>query len=206
MRIIIHWMGTDALTLITNPPGRLVWHLKLILYRLKWKLLHRAVHEHWVVHVRLKKYLMNFGVPKHKIKKRIMPPICVFERKPHEGFNVLYYCPTKPPGIMGMKYMHWVYGYDVYLKVKHSFKANEDINFIHVGGGETIEEMERIWEITDFYLRPNRHDGMPRMVLEARREKIPYYWDQGFRPLTSEILKIIAREYMKQKEERSHGE
>jgi len=170
MKKICWWWGTDALTLVKNPPGNKIWHLKLILYRLKWKLYQRLFDEHWVVHKRLEKYLREFGV-KTKIIIKPMPAVYgKFDKKKHQGFNVLYYCPAKPVNLGGMKYIHWVYGYDIFLELQKRFK---EVNYVHVSGGR---DMSKIYPIIDFYIRPNRHDGMPRIVLECRRNKIPYYW------------------------------
>ena len=62
MKLIIHWWGTDALTLVENPPtDTILWYFKLIAYRWKWKILHRLFDEHWVVYERLRQHLLDFG-------------------------------------------------------------------------------------------------------------------------------------------------
>jgi hypothetical protein len=46
------------------------------------------------------------------------------------------------------------------------------MNFIKVDGSQ---DMSKIYPITDFYLRPNRHDGSSRMIRECEINEIPYY-------------------------------
>ena len=46
------------------------------------------------------------------------------------------------------------------------------INIIEINGND---DMELIYPIIDFYARPNRHDGNPRMIRECQINNIPYY-------------------------------
>jgi len=95
MKKICWWMGTDALTLIKNPPGNKIWHCKLFFYRIKWRILIRFFDEHWVVEKHLGKYLKKYGVKNIKVKYDD-PLYGKVEKKKHDGFNIclLYTSPS----------------------------------------------------------------------------------------------------------------
>jgi len=184
MKKICWWMGTDALTLIKNPPGNKIWHCKLFFYRIKWRILIRFFDEHWVVEKHLGKYLKKYGVKNIKVKYDD-PLYGKVEKKKHDGFNILYYCPIKAVNLGGMKYIHWVYGYDIFLELQKRLKG---VNYIHVKGGT---DMNKIYPIIDLYIRPNRHDGMPRIILECIKNNIPFYWSKNWKPDINEIINQI---------------
>lgn len=108
-----------------------------------------------------------------KLRERVSvlvdPPqdVSMIEKKPHEGFNVLYY-----RGLGGnQKFKDWVYGKDIVDELKKRLA----VNIIEVNGNS---DMKEIYPIVDFYVRPNRHDGMPRMIKECEKLNIPYYWSK----------------------------
>jgi len=192
-------MGTDALTLVINPPtSNKLWHIKLIFYRLKWKILHKIFDNHYIIHERLRVHLLEFGIDPEKIsvakysnekhtgkRREFTPPELVPCKKvKHKGFNILYYHP-KPVCLGGEKYIRWKYGIDYveYMKVIYSY-----FNFIRVDGTQNLSE---IYPIIDFYLRPSRHDGLPRMNLECEANNIPYYYSEDGKPNRCEIRKAI---------------
>lgn len=197
------WMGTDALTLVTNPPtSSKFWYLKLIFYRLKWRVLHRIFDNHYIIHERLRVHLLEFGVDPEKIsvakygnektKKRreFSPPepgAC--KKQKHKGFNILYYHP-RPACLGGETYIRWKYGIDLIEKAKEII----DYNFIRVDGTQDLSE---VYPIVDFYLRPSRHDGLPRMNLECEANNIPYYYSDHGHPDLRKIINSIN--YVKSK-------
>jgi len=201
MRKICWWLGTDSLTLIKNPPGRWMWHIKLIFYRLKWRIIHKFFDEHWSVHENLNFYLKKFGIKsKIIVDPAIYPGSC--KKTAHKNFNILYYRP-RPVNLGGQKYIDWYYGYDIYKKVKEFYAKQSDIVFIETSG---ILDMSNIYPIVDCYIRPNHWDGMPRMVLECQQKDIPYYWNnkingEGYlSPSFNEVIKFINDEYSQWKE------
>lgn len=182
-RRIAWWMGTDALKLVSFPPGKAIWKLRILLERIYWKIFWRG-YEHWVVSPHMVKYLAQFGIAK-EIKIIPDPPKLFpgFKKMAHEGFNVLYYY----PGDLGNpKFKRWVYGYDIYKKVKEYFGGR--VNWIVVNGSD---DMFGTYSVTDFYFRPNRHDGMPKMILECKMLDIPYYWSFKFKPNVEEAVYAI---------------
>ena len=185
MKKICHWSGTDALTLIKNPPGNRIWYLKLIFYRLKWKILYRIFDEHYIVHEKLRKYLIEFGIDSSKINVKANPILYnqKFKKKKHKEFNVLYYHP-RPSNLGGEKFIRWIYGIDIIEKIK-------DINFIKVDG---YQDLSKIYPVIDFYLRPSRHDGMPRMIRECEKNEIPYYYSENGNPSINDIKKCLENE------------
>ena len=76
-------------------------------------------------------------------------------------------------GLMGSGIAHVcaLAGYDIYLILRYALSGL--VNWIVVNGSS---DMSKIYPIVDFYLRPNRHDGMPCMVRECLENLIPYYW------------------------------
>ena len=194
MKKICWWIGTDSLILTQYPPGLILWKIKIFFYRIKWFFLHRLFDEHWIVSDRLRKELTDFGIDNRKISVHIDPPkkhIRV-EKKWHEGFNVLYYLPHT--SIAGMGYIRWVYGADVVRDVVFRFIHNPNIHFIQVSGSS---DMELMYPYIDCYIRPSRHDGCPRMVIECRQNNIPYYYSESGNPNVDDIVKLINDEYAK---------
>lgn len=177
------WTGTDSLTLVVNPPSdSILWYFKLIFYRLKWKILHKIFSNHYIVHERLRQHLLDFGIPNEKISVRFYdndsgkkdytaPDLKKYDKIPHEGFNILYYHP-KPGNLGGETYVRWKYGIDV---IEDIMKIYPDCYFIKVDGSQPLSQ---IYPITDFYLRPSRHDGLPRINLECEANDIPFYYSE----------------------------
>ena len=85
----------------------------------------------------------------------------------HDGFNVIYYNPIKRPD---KNFTRWLYGLDVIEEVKRQLPY---VNFIELDGSF---DMSKIFPITDFMIRPNRHDGASRLRQECDINDIPYYW------------------------------
>ena len=101
----------------------------------------------------------------------------------HKGFNVLYY-----RGLgANQKFKDWVYGKDIMNDVK--LLIEYDINIIEVNGKANMAE---VYPIIDFMVRPNRHDGNPRMIRECEINNIPYYWSKE-NPDTIEIMSQILK-------------
>ncbi len=70
------------------------------------------------------------------------------------------------------RFKDWVYGYDIYMSLK---ELMPELNYIETTG---MQDMTKIYPIVDFYVRPNRHDGAPRMIMECETNDIPYYWSK----------------------------
>jgi hypothetical protein len=147
--------------------------------------------EVWVVHSHLIPELVKFGIKESKISVH-EPPIKHFTKYlklKHEGFNILYYWHKGEEE----NWCKWIYGYEIFLKVKEYFRLVEDINFIEANSSSQLD-LKEIYPITDLYLRPNNHDGCPRMVLECRIQSIPYYWTWE-NPKFEDIVQFIKEEY-----------
>lgn len=174
------WKGTDALTLVAFPPGKLNWYVRIVLRRLKWRLIHRF-YKHVVVSQSLGYYLELFGIKAYDVEPD--PPIDVdgIEQIAHKGVNILYYF----PGDRGNKYFkRWVYGFDLYVHLQKAFPA---VRFYVVNGQC---DMRKIYPIIDGYIRPNRHDGEPRMVLECEALGIPCCVTANYRLLCKFIREL----------------
>ena len=88
-----------------------------------------------------------------------------YPKQEHEEFNILYY-----RGITSNQvFMDWLYGYDIMQQLK---KDMPEITVIEINGKA---DMSIVFPHIDFYARPNRHDGCPRLTRECDIQDIPYY-------------------------------
>lgn len=79
--------------------------------------------------------------------------------------NVLVYYPN---GCQRRVSVKWLYGIDTVEIIKNK---HPEWNFRFVDG-----EQKDIYKDIDVLLRPNRHDGYPKMIAEAKFLSIPYIW------------------------------
>jgi hypothetical protein len=157
MKII--WQGTDSLYLVKFPK-QLKWTkiFYIIALRVFAKLGDIITAEHLCCGPLVKKNLVKFGMKKPLIDYASPIHIPQMQKTIHSTFNILYYKINKT------RMQQWLYGYDIYLQIKKYYRNEIDINFIEVDGSF---HMGNIYPITDLYIRPNRHDGNPRMKREA---------------------------------------
>jgi hypothetical protein len=135
-------------------------------FRVFTKLADIFCEQHYVVSEHLIAELKPLKLKK-KISVLVDPPLHPkkYKKIPHEGFNVLYY-----RGLGGnQKFKDWVYGKDLIDKLR----KEQNIKIVEVNGRS---DMSMIYPLIDFMVRPNRHDGNPRMVMECEINDIPYYW------------------------------
>ncbi len=180
IRTIKWWMGSDALTLWSVPPGRN--RLEIFLHRLKMRLLKPFITRHWVTSSRL---VVDLARSKSVLPDKIAivywpgrhhQPV---RKQPHVGFNILYYDPGKD------KFKRWVYGIDIIETVQVKLTG---VNWVKIDGRQNMAE---IFPITDLYLRPSRHDGAPRIIEECRLNNIPVVYSEDGKPLVETIVQEI---------------
>lgn len=145
------------------------------------------VDEHYCVSENIVNNVNKFGVKK---------PISIFgmkinhptkyKKKKHDGFNIIYYNPANKKE---KSFNRWLYGIDIIEEVK---KEIPDINWIELDGSY---DMEKIYTIADFCLRPNRHDGESRIIQECEINDIPYYRTYTGNADVDEIIRLIKKEY-----------
>lgn len=92
-----------------------------------------------------------------------------YERREHEGINVLYYDPSEHR--KNKETARWIYGID-YIEKAMQLCSGLNVNWIKVDGNQ---DMSKIYPITDLYVRPNRIDAKSRMVQECEINGIPVY-------------------------------
>lgn len=121
---------------------------------------------------------------KKPIRVLVDPPVDVSSimRKKHDRFNVIYYCPFGSNQV----FIDWLYGFDFAQKVAKHYE-DTDVNIIRLNGKS---DMNYFYSIADFVLRPNRHDGQPRMIMECSQLGIPYYWSKD-NPSVKEAINLI---------------
>lgn len=151
------WTGTDTLFFSSWPPYKWYYVLAVKIFA---RIADLFVQEHYVVSAHLRPELKGLRKP---IKVLEDPPLYTepVEKLPHYGINILYL--TKKG-----RFWEWIYGTDIVRRLE---KALPQCTFIGVDGSNN---MESVYAITDFYIRPNRHDGHPRMIEECKINNIPY--------------------------------
>ena len=167
------WTGTDALFYSSWPKYKPHYVLFIKLFA---RLCDLFVQEHYIVSEHLRDELKGLKKP---IKVLIDPPDydCVITKQPHKGINILYFY---KPG----RFWSWIYGTDIIIDMYNEYR---DFNWIMVDGSQ---DMKEVYPDVDFYLRPNRHDGYSRMIMECDINDIPYYWSQD-NPDINEIKKQL---------------
>lgn len=160
------WTGSDVLYLRFPKQSRKV---KYVYFATLWAFAHIAdlfVEGHYVVSEHLRDELPKFRKP-----VKVLPDPCMDVR--HIGRKssgiVLYYCPRTN----NQKLTDWIYGRDLYERARLQFADMEGIEFMHIDGNQDICD---IYPHVGLYLRPNRHDGNPRMITECEQIGIPFYW------------------------------
>ena len=144
---------------------------------------------HWAVSHAIMDKLNQFGIQNVHYKPDFSKCYLCLKpcpKIPHEGFNVVVYMPPPKESLFGNNraYVEWVYGFDIIREVMQRFPAN----WIVVDGSQCMCD---VWPYADAYIRPNRHDGAPRMVMEAKRLHIPTYWDREFKPTTEKVINFL---------------
>lgn len=185
------WTGTDSLMLLDMSKRKLRKKPYWLLFRMFARLLDLFTDEHYCdsdnVAENLRKFKMKSKITvqgNHLLHTKKYP------KKKHKGFNIMYYLPKNK---MELSFGEWLYGYDIFLIIKKHFKNYKQINFIELSGKD---DMEKVFPIIDFYLRPNRHDGASRLRQECDIQDIPYYWTYND-PDVDEIIDLIQSEYDK---------
>lgn len=175
------WTGTDSLMLVDYSMRSFRKKVYWWIFRRLIRIMDFFIQEHYCDSKNVADHVRTFGTRKLiKVVPDKIEHVIKYNKKEHEGINVLYYLPHGND----RKFIKWLYGYDIFLNVK---KAFPNINFIVVDG---TYMMEKIYPIVDFYIRPNRHDGACRTIQECNIQKIPYYWSQT-KPDYFEICKML---------------
>ena len=163
MKII--WQGTDSLYLVAFPKQvRRIKIFYVLGLRIFAKFMDVFAQEHYVCGELTESNIRRFGLKKPI--KRFNDVVYYsekFEKIPHTDFNIIYYYPMASDNAFN----RWLYGYDIYLKLKEKWD-------IHLIDGK--QDMSKIYPVTDLLIRPNRHDGQPRMIDECAVNDIPYIW------------------------------
>lgn len=198
--IIKWWCGTDALKLVMYPPGKKIWYIRIFLERILWRIIHRFFN-HWAKSKQIQKALIKFGVNPKKIKlmKNFKKDYHLnLKKKKHRRFNILFYWSKSKR--RNHKYKKWYYGYDLFVEFREKVRMLNYpyINFMVVKGNHN---MKGIYPVIDLYIRFNRWDGDPRMIIECESLKIEYYYNTDFKPNIEEALikfkEIYEKKYNK---------
>jgi len=96
--------------------------------------------------------------------------------------TIIYYLPAKG----NRDFNKWLYGYDIVCKLQIRFKDH----YFHALTGKS--NMELVYPYVDAYIRPNRHDGNPRVVRECQYLGIPVMATKE-NPRLEEFTKFIEQ-------------
>jgi len=183
----LFWTGTDSLMLIDFSKRKFKKKIYWWVFRRLIQILEYFIQEHYCDAENIADNIKKFGTRKPIIvfKDKVNYPI-KYDKKPHNEFNVIYYFPKNTS--LENKFKQWLYGIDIIEKIKVQLP---EINFIELDG---TKDMSKIYPITDFMIRPNRHDGASRIRQECEINKIPYYWTNS-NPNIEDCINAIKKEY-----------
>jgi len=180
----LFWTGTDSLMLVDYSMRKFSKRPYWFVFRILIRIIENFIEGHYCDAENIADNLKKFGVKKQiKVFKDKVWYENKYKKKTHEGFNIIYY---NPKG-RDKQFMIWLYGLDLIEQAKEKFPL---INFMELDG---TKDMSLIYPVTDFLLRPNRHDGSSRMRQECEIQDIPYYWTQK-NPNINDIIKSIQNE------------
>jgi len=176
------WTGSDVLYATTYPRHfRKVKYIYCLGCKVFARIADLFIKKHIVVAPHLIQELRSLNLKKPvEVRENPVNHTEKYPKVKHEGFNVLYY-----RGITrNMAFMNWLYGYDIIQQLKREMP---EINIVEVNGKA---DMSIIFPYIDFYARPNRHDGSPRLIRECVIQGIPYYHSVYY-PSLEDLIKTI---------------
>lgn len=181
-KIIRWWVGTDVWLLFAFPRGR--GKLSVIKHRLIYHLTKFFVSENWLTSERLKDEFISCGGQKSVVRYYISGVITEkVEKVAHSEVNIAYYLPK--PGGESQKF---TYGFDLIYKLAELFP---EVTWCMLDGSFSKSDMKAIYSILDGCVRPNRHDGRPRILEECKINSIPFYHSADGRPDLDEMVKFV---------------
>ena len=190
MKIISYYVGSQARWLIKTFPTDLRKIPYITFIKLRAWLLKPFISEYWVDSEYLIPFILRFAP---KAKTRVIKDVIKYQKKypkeEHSGFSVLYYYPKNE---YNKKYCRWVYGKDI---IDYLIGEFPQFTWIHIDG---TQELSGIFPLVDVYIRPNRHDGSPRLVMECEIQNIPYYHSQC-NPDITEIINFLKWQHESKK-------
>ena len=167
----LFWTGTDSLMLVD-------YSMRTFRKKVYWWLFRRLVgvmdyfiEGHYCDSELVAEHVKEFGTKKPIV---VMADALLhtekYPKEPHDRFTVLYYRPNGKD----KKFTAWLYGLDIIDSLIRDERLSE-VHFLEVNGQSN---MRYVFPYTDFYVRPNRHDGASRLRQECEIQDIPYYWTQ----------------------------
>lgn len=185
MKLIAYYSGSDARWLTCLQPTDIRKIPYILATRVRAWILKWFVDEYLIPDKYLSVFIKQID---KKAKFRIEPSVLKYNtkvpKKHHKGFNILYYYPKNE---YNKKYCQWCYGIDVIAKLKEHYGSK--VNWVRVDG---TYDLNTIFPIIDFYVRPNRHDGDGRLGRECKIQDIPTYWSQS-NPILKDIITMIDK-------------
>src|SRR6056300_657292 len=186
------WTGTDSLMLVDYSMRK--WYKKpyWFAFRILARILDKwFVQEHYVDAEHLVYNLVSFGMgrPIKVVRDQLNHPVA-YPKRPHFGYNVIYYNPTNRRG-GDKEFTRWLYGLDIIEEAKRH--TNSFVNWIELDG---YADMSEIYPVADMMVRPNRHDGASRIRQECEINNIPYYWTHKD-PILDDLIDTIIENYVK---------
>jgi len=176
----LYWTGTDSLMLINYSMRRFRKRVYWWLFRRFIRVAEFFIQGHIVISSNITGNLRQFRVRKPIEYLSAQCDTIKYKKVEQKGFTVLYYLPAAGD----KQFNEWLYGYDIFKKVKINYPGYA---YIIVNGSS---DMSKIYPYIDFYIRCNRHDGPSRMILECDVQGIPYYHSQKD-PNYFEIIRLM---------------
>lgn len=186
MKIIAYIVGSEARWLIKTFPTDLRKIPYITFVKIRAWLLRPIIQEYWVDNEYLLEFIYKFkrNAKTRIVKDEIKYPV-KFPKIKHRGFMAMYYYPKNE---YNRTYCRWVYGKDLIESLIEKFPY---FYWIRIDG--TLD-LPKIFPWVDVYIRPNRHDGSPRLIRECEIQNIPYYHSQC-NPNIKEIVEFLIEQY-----------
>ena len=178
------WRGGDAIKLVMMPPEKILNKLRILNYRLFWRIAHKRFNEHWVNNEPLKQALLDFGISENKIKvKPIEYPKVKIKKMKHNKFTVLFYLPK------GRKYKlftSWIYGKE------YIYFLQEYYNVFLVDGSYNMYE---VYPIIDCYVKINKtkYNGLNWIGKQCIDNDIPVFIVNDFNDTFENNIKRLDK-------------
>ena len=188
------WVGTDTLLLV-DMPKQLRTIQKLHAYKRRFI---ARIFDHYCTRHHAVSQLQADELKKFGVKKPIViTPFNLQHPEPvkkvrHSKFTILFYFYKWDKKDMPFK--KWLYGYDLVERLMD--EVYDGVRYL-ISDGESLTADEMFSE-TDFCIRPNRHDGVSRIIRECEINNIPYYHSQtnpNYEAMKDAVLKAKEQFY-----------
>ncbi len=186
MKIVAYLVGSEPRWLTCTQPTDIRKLPYLAWVKIRARLLKPFISEWWTDAEYLIPFIKAF-YPKAKTRvvKDELKYTVKYRKWVHPIFCVMYYYPANE---YNKNYCRWVYGKDI---IENLIRLFPDFYWIRIDG---TNDLSKVFPMVDAYIRPNRHDGTPRLIEECKIQEIPYLHTQHD-PDTRDFINFLTEQY-----------